>query len=247
MNKLVKLIVVLLIGSLLILTSSMSYDFISRVMPAGQQLLAVAALAALGVGAVGWTMFHKKAVGWPKWVALLLVVVDVVGDLSLFMADLYLNGAEKFGMAALSPESANYFLLAFGAVIAVNIAGGIAIEILDPDALAESQDREAENEAREAEREIRKIEFEAEIENRKALARAIKERARSYNQQRIPELLDAWQVGAESKYKTVETALQAGYKPAALPERKNGHKSEPIVFNAEAESVPLSVVNKGGA
>ena len=247
MNKLVRLIVYLLVGSLLLLTSTMSYDFIARTMPPGQQLLAVAALAALGVGAVGWTLFHKASVGWPKWLSLLLVVIDVVGEMTLFMADLFLNSASRFGMAELAPEQATYFLLAFGAVIALNVSGAIAIEILEPGAIQHSQEMEAENERAEAELEIRKVEFQAEMENRKALALAIKERARQYNSQRIPQLLESWQIGAETKYNSLETSLRAGYKPGsqALPERRNGHKpSDNIVYNLDEEPQLLEVTSK---
>lgn len=233
MNKLVNLIVILLIGALLITTSAMSYDFIQRVLPPGQQYLAFAALAAFGVGAVGWTMFFKQAVGWPKWVALLLIAVDVIGEGTLFMADVYLNSASRFGLDELTGDSANMFLIAFGAVIVINIVGGIMIHVLDPDSLLESHELEEENSRAEAELKIRKIELKAEIDNRKALANAIREKSRTYNQERIPSLLAAWEGGAELKYSQLENALTQGFKPgrgeAAAP-----HPALPVPAAAPA-------------
>ncbi len=244
MSKPVKLIIYGLIGSLLILTSSTSYDFMRRTMPPGQQYLAIGALAALGIGAVGWTLFFKQAVGWPKWLALVLMVVDVTGEVSMFLADLYLNGSSTLGLAQLTPETINQFLLALGGVVAANIAIGLMVDVTDPDALVKSHELDSEYSRMDAELEIRKIEHQAEIENRKALAKAIKERARTYNQQRIPQLLDAWQSGAELGYQQVETNLRQGYKPmagrrGAAPQLPDPEKTQIVMpFQPKKAMVP---------
>ena len=241
MNKFSKLIFYVLVGSLLILTSSMSYDFIRRAMPAGQQILAFAALAAFGVGAVMWTMFFKGAAGWPRTVAGVFIGVDILGEGALFMADVYLSAASSFGLQELTPEAINIFLLAFGGVVISNVIAGVLCEVLEVESLEKAAEREQEIAEREADLEIRKIEMLAEIDNRRALAQAIKQRAKAYNAQRMPQLLEAWQTGAETRYSAVETALQAGYRPAQpgeVIENKEDHKGLLAMLPQAAKEKP---------
>jgi hypothetical protein len=144
-KKIGSLLVTVLGLLLLVYSATRSLDFITLTLPADRQILAYFGLAALDGGLVCWLLAYMYGCkgGWQRAIALLMVVIDLVGAVSMFTLDTLYNTGKAGMTAQLSTQDIQTAVLALSGVVALNIASTIAHHLLDPDKLREHAEQEA--------------------------------------------------------------------------------------------------------
>lgn len=116
---------------LLVYAASRSLHFIQASLDEDNQILGMFALLATSGGMIGWlTIFLFKADGIvQKGIALLMVLVDFLGEAALFTMDTLQQAGANGVVKELSQSEARTVLIGMSILIAVNILAGIAYHL----------------------------------------------------------------------------------------------------------------------
>lgn len=149
---------------LLLFTGYRSMHLVSSTLPGDAQILAVAALAALDLGALGWLRFaNGGARERQRGIAVLMVVVDLAGVTAAVIADTALIAAPDASRALV----ASVTMWAVPVIVAANVAATFAVALLDPERAKREAERmhaeEIEAAKREAEEAVAAAQREAEL------------------------------------------------------------------------------------
>jgi hypothetical protein len=122
-------------GGLLVYAAARSLDFITKTLPADQQLIGYLGLLATSGGMVGWLLvFLHKADGLgQKITAGLMVGVDMIGEFALFTMDTLYQTGEAGMIAAIAPEEIRTVVLGLSGLIALNILATVAFHLVEPE------------------------------------------------------------------------------------------------------------------
>jgi len=144
-KKIGVLLVTILGGLLLVYSATRSLDFISLTLPADKKILAYFGLAALDGGLVAWMLSYLNGSrgAWQRAIAILMVIVDVIGAITMFTMDTLYNSGQNGMTKAMTPEAITNAILALSGIIALNIIATVAHHITDPDKLREQAEEEA--------------------------------------------------------------------------------------------------------
>lgn len=122
-------------AGLLVYAAVRSLHFITATLPPDQALIGYLGLLATSGGMVVWLLiFLHKAEGLgQKITAGLMVVIDMIGEFSLFTFDtLYVSG-ENGITAAMSAEEIRMVVLGLSLLIALNIMATVIFHLVEPD------------------------------------------------------------------------------------------------------------------
>lgn len=221
-NKLATLILSLMALGLLIYTGSRTVDLISITLPLDQQALAYVALVAFDGGLIGWTWYYLKGAkgAWQRAIAIAMIFVSLAGVIIAFMGDTLYQSAQRGALTDLPSGLVLTVIIGLGAVISINIAAFIGIQITDPTTRKEQAAQEAQDEIEEA-----------------AIAQ-IRASSKMLATELAPRLGQAWVDEMRARY----GAALPGPAPArpALPEQKPTVISQPETLEAKDEN-PLEL------
>jgi hypothetical protein len=130
--KFVALVAFLVIGGgLLIYAASRSLDFVQTTLPEKDQALGYFALLATSGGMIGWLLvFLYRADGIiQRGTALLMVLIDFIGEAALFTLDTLYRSGETGLVAEMTQGEIRAVILGMSALIAINIFATIVFEL----------------------------------------------------------------------------------------------------------------------
>lgn len=183
---------------LFVYAASRSLDFIQMTMPADNKLVGYLGLLATSGGALAWLavfLYHAQGTG-QKGLALVMVVIDLLGEFALFAFDSLYRSGEAGLIGSLNPEEVRMMIIALSALIAVNIAATFFFHLIDP----ETSKRMREESARDT--------LDDEV------LKAIEQRAPQLANQMVPGIIAQWEADFSSRF-TDMTALGLGSLPTA--------------------------------
>jgi hypothetical protein len=228
-------------GGLLLYAASRSLDFVQSTLPANNQILGYFALLATSGGLIGWLLvFLHRAEGIiQRGTALLMVLIDFIGEATLFTMDTLYRSGQNGLVSQMTPDEVRTVIIAMSALIALNIFATIVFELGKMDVIKEI----AEGAARDL------VMF-------KALAQIEKD-SEAVADEMLEEILSQWRGNFRSAYGSADRLGLGQYQSK---EKKTGptKQSRPSIslwpFNRsgkpstslpEAELVPLETRGNG--
>ncbi len=126
-------------GGLLAYAASRSLDFVQSTLPDKDQVLGYFALLATSGGMLGWLLvFLYRADGIiQRGTALLMVVIDFLGEAILFTMDTLYRSGENGLVSQMTQSEIRTIILGMSALIALNIFATIVFELGSMDVLKE--------------------------------------------------------------------------------------------------------------
>lgn len=136
-KKLGGILVLIVAGALMLYSASRTMHLLSATLPAGQEVLAVIALAAFDLGLVAWLLVFLRAAegGLQRGIALLMVIVDLAGVVVGFLGDTLLSAGQTGLLAKMAEGDKQTVIMLTALVIAINIAGTVFYHLCSPDNL----------------------------------------------------------------------------------------------------------------
>jgi hypothetical protein len=136
-KKLGSILVLIVAGALMLYSASRTMHMLSATLPAGQEILAVIALAAFDLGLIAWLIIFLRgaAGGLQRGIALLMIVVDLLGVIVGFLGDTLMTSGDVGLLERMSMGDKQTIIMLTAFVIAVNIAGAVFYHMADPDNL----------------------------------------------------------------------------------------------------------------
>jgi len=178
-----KVLFVVMAGALIIYASSRTLDLVNTTLGADNQLVGYLALFATTGGALAWLsvyLWNSKGVA-QKSIALVMICVDVVGEIILFTADTLLQSGINGVTYGLTEQDIQIVVYCMSALIAANIAATFGFHIMDVD-------NQASIEIHLAEAEIGRAVRAAKVAKAQELSAGIAERAaEQYGQELTPD------------------------------------------------------------
>jgi hypothetical protein len=164
------LIVLLLDGVLLIYTAWRSYDFLTTTIPSGFQLLALAGLVGLDIGAVGWSLawIIGATSQYQDWAAMSFFIIDLLGVILTSLTDSLMYGAKG---GAMTTMLAGIAVVMIPLVVVGNVVGGFIFHMTSPETKAHREERKALAEHKRKMREVAAMERDANHAEKYILAR----------------------------------------------------------------------------
>jgi hypothetical protein len=178
-----KLLFFVMILALIAYAASRTLDFVSNTLGQDDQLLGYLALFATTGGALAWLavfLWDSEGIA-QKAIALVMICLDVAGEIALFTIDTLLQSGQNGLTATLAPEEIRLTVLGMSALIGANIVATFAFHIANPENIERIEAHFAEYQI---EQEIRKAKTEAaqaiaaEIAEREAAAYKVAQRAK---------------------------------------------------------------------
>lgn len=206
--------------------ASRSLDFIQMTMPADNQLVGYLGLLATSGGALAWLMvfiYHANGTG-QKGLALVMVVIDLLGEFALFAFDSLYRSGEAGLIGSLNPEEVRMMIIALSALIAVNIAATFFFHLIDP----ETSKRMREESARDV--------LDDEV------LKAIEQRAPQLANQMVPGIIAQWEADFTSRF-TDMTALGLGSLPTAQTRILDADGNDITPQTTQARGIPRWMLN----
>jgi hypothetical protein len=129
---------------LLVYSGARSMDFIALTLPPGQQILAVFGLFALDGGIIFWLLnFLGGARGQQRAIALIMIVIDFIGAVTMFTLDTLYNTGQAGLVETMKPGDIQAAVIGLSVIIALNVGGTILHHLLDPDNLHNMAEEDA--------------------------------------------------------------------------------------------------------
>jgi hypothetical protein len=187
-----KLLFVVMAGALIIYAASRTLDFVNSTLGQGDQIIGYLALFATTGGALAWLavfLWDSKGIA-QKGIALVMIIIDVLGEITLFTIDTLLQSGVNGLTATLAPEEIRLTVLGMSGLIGLNIIATFALHIANPENIAQI---EAHFSERKIEQAIQKAKAEKaesiadEIAEREAAAYAIEQKAKDRSDKTTPE------------------------------------------------------------
>lgn len=178
--------------------ASRSLDFIQMTMPADNKLVGYLGLLATSGGALAWLavfLYYAAGTG-QKGLALLMVIIDLLGEFALFSFDTLYRSGEAGLVATMAADEVRTVIIALSALIALNIGATFAFHLIDP----ETSKRQREESARDT--------LDDEV------LKAIEQRAPQLANQMVPAIIAQWEADFMSRF-TDMGALGLGGLPTA--------------------------------
>ena len=133
-----KLLFVLMAGALIVYAASRTLDFVNSTLGAEDQIIGYLALFATTGGALAWLsvfLWNSEGIA-QKGIALVMIVIDVGGEIALFTVDTLMQSGLNGLTVALVPEEVRLTVLGMSFLIGVNIISTFAYHIMDAENLA---------------------------------------------------------------------------------------------------------------
>jgi len=178
-----KLLFVLMAIALITYAASRTLDFVNSTLGQDDQAIGYLALFATTGGALAWLavfLWDSEGIA-QKGISLVMIIIDVLGELTLFTVDTLLQSGANGLTATLAPEEIRLTVLGMSALIGANIIATFAFHIANPENIERIEAHFAEWQIDQA---IRKAKTEAaqsiagEIAEQEAAAYKIAQRAK---------------------------------------------------------------------
>ena len=129
-----RILVLLVAGALMLYSGSRTFHLLSSTLPAGQEILAVIALAAFDIGLVAWLLVFLRGAegGLQRGISLLMVIVDLIGVVIGFMGDTLLTSGQTGILEQMAQSDRQTIILLTAGIVGINIAGTIFFHLADP-------------------------------------------------------------------------------------------------------------------
>ena len=133
-----KLLFVLMAIALITYAASRTLDFVNSTLGQDDQAIGYLALFATTGGALAWLavfLWDSEGIA-QKGISLVMIIIDVLGELTLFTVDTLLQRGANGLTATLAPEEIRLTVLGMSALIGSNIIATFAFHIANPANLA---------------------------------------------------------------------------------------------------------------
>lgn len=129
-----KLLFFIMSAALISYAASRTLDFVSTTLRADDQMVGYLALFSTTGGALAWlSVFLWSSEGVAqKSIALVMIVLDVGGEIALFTTDALMQSGKNGVIQTLAPEEIRLTVLGMSALIGANIAATFAFHIFEP-------------------------------------------------------------------------------------------------------------------
>jgi hypothetical protein len=187
-----KLLFWVMAAALVAYAASRTLDFVSNTLSGNDQVVGYLTLFATTGGAIAWLMvflYNSEGIA-QKGIALVMVVLDVLGEIALFTVDTLMQSGNNGMMAALAPEEIRTAVLGMSALIGLNIIATFAFHIFEPENMEKMQEHMSEMLIREKINKAKREKAEAvagEIAEREALAYGELQKAKDRSDKRVDE------------------------------------------------------------
>jgi len=217
--------------ALIMYAASRTLDFVNSTLAADDQIIGYLALFATTGGAIAWLsvfLYNSKGIA-QKGIALVMVIIDVLGEISLFTIDTLMRSGQNGITTALTPEEIRATVMGMSLLIGLNIIATFAYHLMDADNMAKMEDHmsnwQIELAIQKAKRE-KAVSIANEIAEREAEAYAIAQKNKDRSDKSLPE-------------KTLGETFSNLF-------RKNGQQEEMHLVAADTANIPeLKEVEKG--
>jgi hypothetical protein len=132
-----KLLFVVMAGALIAYAASRTLDFVNSTLGAGDQIVGYLALFATTGGALAWLavfLWNSEGIA-QKGIALVMICIDVLGEITLFTVDTLMTSGANGLTVALAPEEIRLTVLGMSFLIGINIIATFAFHIMDAENL----------------------------------------------------------------------------------------------------------------
>ena len=128
--------------ALIVYAASRTLDFVNTTLSADDQIIGYLALFATTGGAIAWlaVFLHNSKGLAQKGIALIMIVIDVLGEISLFTIDTLMRSGQNGLTATLTPEEIRATVMGMSLLIGVNIIATFAYHVMDTDNMAAMED-----------------------------------------------------------------------------------------------------------
>jgi hypothetical protein len=219
-----KLLFVAMAVALIAYAASRTLDFVSNTLGEQDQVIGYLALFATTGGALAWLavfLWDSEGIA-QKSIALVMICLDVAGEIALFTIDTLMTSGTNGMIATLAPEEIRLTVLGMSALIGANIVATFAFHIANPENIEKIEAHFAEYQI---EQEIRKAKTEAaqaiaaEIAEREAEAYKIAQRAKDRSDKAQDERTAAEVIAGLFGRKEQPQPIAAETKQTKLTER----------------------------
>lgn len=129
-----KLLFFVMALALIAYAASRTLDFVSKTLGEHDQVIGYLALFATTGGALAWLavfLWDSEGIA-QKGISLVMIVLDVAGEITLFTIDTLMQSGNNGMVATLAPEEIRLTVLGMSALIGVNIIATFAFHIANP-------------------------------------------------------------------------------------------------------------------
>ena len=130
-----KLLFVLMAVALITYAASRTLDFVNSTLGQDDQVIGYLALFATTGGALAWLavfLWDSEGIA-QKGISLVMICIDVLGEISIFTIDTLLQSGANGLTATLAPEEIRLTVLGMSALIGANIIATFAFHIANPE------------------------------------------------------------------------------------------------------------------
>jgi len=176
-----KLLFLIMAIALIAYAASRTLDFVNSTLGANDQIIGYLALFATTGGALAWLavyLWNSKGIA-QKGIALIMVCVDVLGEITLFTIDTLMQSGTNGVITTLTPEEIRLTILGMSFLIGANIIAIFAFHIMDMESTASIELHFRNRQIEKAEDEVEQAIVDAKVAKSKSLAAAIAEREAS--------------------------------------------------------------------
>ena len=138
-----KLLFWVMATALIVYAASRTLDFVNSTLGAEDQIIGYLALFATTGGAIAWLavfLYNSKGIA-QKGIALIMIVIDVLGEISLFTIDTLMRSGQNGLTSTLAPEEVRATVMGMSILIGVNIIATFAYHVMDADNMAAMEDQ----------------------------------------------------------------------------------------------------------
>lgn len=229
--------------ALLLFTASRTIDLFVWVLGPENMIVGIFGLAALDIGLIGWSEFYKHGAtgSGQRSVAMLMTVVDLVGVVVAFIADMLMSAGRRGLTYEMDANTSQAVIVAIGVIIAANIGSMIVNSMLDP----ENQRKQREEEAR---AKIHEAMLEQIDSNAESLAAELApQQARHWmDTERVAQLAESQRRWSKVEEKPLSEKLAEALEAIRKTEAKsgNGHNKPASVTMAADSPIPKEILDE---
>ena len=210
-------------AALIVYAASRTLDFVNSTLGAEDQIIGYLALFATTGGAIAWLfvfLYNSKGVA-QKGIALIMIVIDVLGEISLFTIDTLMRSGQNGMMTALAPEEIRATVMGMSVLIGLNIIATFAYHVMDADNMAAMEDHFSD--------------WQIEL----AIQKAKREKAASIANEIAEREAEAYAIAQKNKDRTDKSLPDKSFGEAfANLFGKNGRQQEMHLVAAETVNMP---------
>ncbi len=212
--------------ALIVYAASRTLDFVNSTLGEQDQIIGYLALFATTGGAIAWLavfLYNSKGIA-QKGIALVMVVIDVLGEISLFTVDTLMQSGNNGLVLALTPEEVRMTVMGMSMLIGLNIVATFAYHVMDADNMKAMDEQlsewQIEMAIQKAKRE-KAVSIANEIATREANAYAEIQHNKDRSDKSAPTLRDAFGTLFNKPASVEMTAIAADADMQELDDRPN--------------------------